>query len=62
MMRCKTCAKPTLHIGPSTSHVLHLLISVATLGAWVPVWAIIHIGHSAQIACTVCGRKRGIFG
>ena len=31
-----------------TSHVLHLLISVFTLGIWVPVWIIVALSNSIE--------------
>lgn len=62
MKHCKACQKPTLHVGPQTSHLLHLVLSVITVGVWLPVWVIVELSNSTQVACTQCGRKRGLFG
>ena len=31
-----------------TSHVLHLLLSVFTLGIWVPVWIIVALSNAIE--------------
>lgn len=62
MRRCRSCKKQTLHVGPQTSHLLHLIMSVITAGVWIPIWLIVHISNSTRIACTVCGQQRGLFG
>ena len=62
MRICKACHKPTLHIGPGTSHLLHLILSLITIGFWVPVWVIVHLSNSTQAACSQCGHQRGLFG
>ena len=31
-----------------TSHTFHLIMSVVTLGAWLPVWAVMAIYNSAR--------------
>lgn len=31
-----------------TSHTLHLLLSLITLGLWVPVWILVTISHSIE--------------
>jgi hypothetical protein len=62
MRRCKHCGKSTLHVGPHTSHLLHLVLSIITVGFWVPVWILVHLSHSTQLACSQCGQSRGLFG
>lgn len=32
----------------STSHVLHLILSLITLGFWVPVWIIVTLSNSIE--------------
>lgn len=59
---CRNCGEPTPHESPSTSHVLHLLLSVFTAGVWLPVWLLIALNNNGQAACTVCGRQVGLFG
>ena len=31
-----------------TSHILHLLVSVLTFGAWVPVWLIVALSNANE--------------
>jgi len=62
MKHCKRCQKVTQHLRPRTSHVLHLLLSLITVGFWIPFWFLIAISNSSQGQCTQCGRKKGVFG
>ena len=62
VMPCKNCGEPTPHESPSTSHVLHLLLSVITVGFWLPVWLLMALNNRNQATCTVCGREVGLFG
>lgn len=34
----------------STSHVLHLILSLITVGFWVPVWIIVTLSNSIENA------------
>lgn len=58
--RCKTCGKKTLHARPKFSSVGGCLLSVLTLGLFLPFWGLIMIGGGATGAwrCQVCGRAR----
>lgn len=61
MQFCKHCDKMTMHIRPATSHILHLLLSVVTMGIWVPVWLLIGISNSMEKGkCSVCGCGHGM--
>jgi len=62
MMDCSNCGKSTMHVQPSTSHVLHLLLSLITFGAWIVVWLIIAANNKSQATCIVCGQQVGLFG
>lgn len=62
MKHCAKCRKNTKHLRPSTSHVLHLILSLITVGLWVPVWILVAISNSTQGQCSDCGAKRGFFG
>lgn len=62
MHNCKYCKKQTIHLGVSTSHILHLLLSVISAGLWVPVWIVVAISNNREGQCTECGKKFGIFG
>lgn len=59
---CQNCGGPTLHESPSTSHVLHLLLSIITFGFWLPIWLLVAMNNRSQGMCTVCGREVGVFG
>lgn len=59
MKHCKTCGKSTLHLQKTTSHVLHLLLSVLTAGLWIVIWVLVSISNSTQGQCTECGRAKG---
>ena len=60
--QCANCDRPTPHESPSTSHVLHLLLSIITAGIWLPLWLVVALNNSNQSTCTVCGREVGLFG
>ena len=32
----------------NTSHILHLILSVITVGLWVPVWIIVAVSHGIE--------------
>ncbi len=51
---CRTCGKATLHIEDQTNHLLHLLLSVLTAGAWIIVW-ILAAASFRKPRCTICG-------
>ncbi len=54
---CKDCNKFVVAFRSKPNHVLHLLLSIFTLGLWVFVW----IGLSIKIGgwkCSECGSKR----
>lgn len=36
-----------LHKPRSTNHVLHLLLSLITLGLWIPIWIVMTLSHKA---------------
>ena len=62
MMYCKQCKAKTLHVQPTTSHVLHLLLSLITFGLWLIIWLIVTANNRNQGQCAVCGRTQGLFG
>jgi hypothetical protein len=41
-----------------TRHGLHLLLSVLTLGAWVPVWAVLTVWHKIGPRARAVTRSR----
>lgn len=45
-------------MGPSTSHLLHLVLSIFTLGWWVPVWVVLSIRHEFEKECIECDQDK----
>ena len=57
---CATCNHQTLHIVQEDrcNHILHLLLSVFTIGFWIPVWILVALSSGSEApSCTVCGAK-----
>jgi hypothetical protein len=52
---CKVCNKKTIHLAEKPNHILHLLISIISVGIWIPFWILITILCMFQNDCTVCG-------
>lgn len=59
---CKLCNKPTMHIQPSTTHLLHLALSILTLGFWLIIWILTYANNNSQSQCSICGQEKGVFG
>jgi hypothetical protein len=59
---CATCGRQTLHTKERINHVLHLLLSIVTVGIWaLVVWIPLGMKNSAsRTRCTVCGSKPGL--
>jgi len=57
MKYCRRCANSTIHVGPGTSHVLHFLLSLVTVGIWLPIWFLVHISNASQMKCGQCGGR-----
>lgn len=62
MKPCKSCGAHTMHVQPSTSHVLHLLLAIISAGLWAPIWLIVALNNKTKAQCTVCGRTKGVMG
>lgn len=53
---CKRCDEQRVVFRKRANHVLHLLLTVLTLGLWVVIW----LGVAIQFGgwrCSVCGGK-----
>ena len=46
-----------MHIQQTPSHILHLLLSLVTVGLWIPIWIIVAL-NAKPLQCTQCGKKR----
>ncbi len=62
MRHCKNCEQITKHELARTSHVLHLLLSLVTVGMWLPIWLLVALNNRSRATCTACGREVGMFG
>ena len=59
---CATCQRQTLHTKDRINHILHLILSLLTVGLWaIFVWIPLGGKNSAtRSRCTVCGSKPGL--
>jgi hypothetical protein len=56
VLPCAICRRPTLHLVQKPNHILHLLLSVVTMGLWLVVWLMVAVNARDQAeVCTVCG-------
>lgn len=56
--KCKKCNAQTIHIYPSTSHLLHFILTLCTLGFWVIIWILITISNDFEGKCTECSSAK----
>ena len=54
---CRHCNKNVMTQKNTPNHLLHLILSVFTLGLWVIVWLLLILGHIGGSRCTECGHK-----
>ncbi|WP_200376031.1 hypothetical protein [Thiocystis violacea] len=65
LKQCNVCNRQTLHQrnNKQMSWVMHLVLAIFTLGAWLLIWLLIAIWHiltkpiGARWICSVCGQK-----
>lgn len=56
VLPCAVCHRPTLHLVEKPNHILHLLLSVVTMGLWLIVWLLVSLHSRDKLeVCTVCG-------
>lgn len=58
MRHCKACKKMTVSIKNPPNHILHLILSVLTVGIWVFVW-VFAAAFQPMPRCTECGSRTG---
>jgi hypothetical protein len=51
---CKGCNRTALLARPGTNHVMHAILSVFSLGLWIPIWLLSCIKFGGW-RCQVCG-------
>ncbi len=56
MYDCKQCGQKTIHLVSRPSHLLHLFLTIVTVGVWLPIWILVAVIRRAP-QCTVCGSK-----
>ncbi len=54
---CSFCKKHTLAVGTKPNHILHLFLTIFTMGLWGIVWILLAVGTIGNYRCTVCGNK-----
>lgn len=53
---CPRCAEPVAACCPVANHGLHFLLSLISLGAWLPIWLLVAF-HGSTCRCQQCGRR-----
>ncbi len=51
---CTYCGEYRLFQRKGTNHILHLLLSLVTVGLWIPIWALCMIKIGGW-HCSKCG-------
>ena len=57
---CKTCNKQVLARRKGVNHILHLILSLCTVGFWVIIWILVVISNIIRVGewrCSVCAEK-----
>ena len=55
---CFSCGRQTVMVKPRVNHLLHLALSVVTLGLWLLVWAALGFRNSERPPyCESCGTE-----
>lgn len=59
---CKICGRKTLHSRPSFSNTVGCVLTVITLGLFIPIWLLIGVGEAImqKWRCQVCGQGKWI--
>lgn len=53
---CGTCDKTIRAERDGTNHILHLILSIITLGCWIPIWCLVSLKIGGWM-CPTCGEK-----
>jgi hypothetical protein len=55
---CPVCGRQSLFQKPRINHILHLILSIVTVGIWAIAWVIMGISNSARRPrCVTCGAE-----
>jgi len=54
---CNFCKKSVMAQGTKPNHILHLVLSILTVGFWLPVWLVVSVAKAGGYRCTTCGNR-----
>ncbi len=57
MQYCPYCERNSAHLQQKPSHLLHLFLSIITVGVWLVVWLLLAL-FAGKPVCTVCGGNK----
>lgn len=52
---CPHCDRQVLAQGSTPNHILHLILSIITIGLWIPLWILISLKSIGGYRCVNCG-------
>lgn len=56
--KCRDCGRKTLHAKERWSDGAHILITIVTLGLWIPFWLLMGLADMfTAFRCQLCGRR-----
>jgi hypothetical protein len=58
---CFYCKKKTLHLQIKINHILHLLLTILTIGFWVIIWFCLVFLKDKEPTCKECGEYNSHF-
>ncbi len=58
-LQCAKCDAVMPHNAAVTNHILHLLMSLFTIGIWLVVWLVVAVKNAdTKAKCVKCGTER----
>lgn len=54
---CSHCQTQVMAQGTKPNHILHLILTLATMGFWAWVWLIVTIAKAGKYRCSRCGNR-----
>ena len=56
---CPDCGQNRLFEKSAPNHVLHLILSVISIGFWIPIWILLVVANAfTPFRCPVCGKGK----
>ena len=56
---CSTCQQPRPFTKDGANHILHLILSIVTVGFWLPVWLLVGVcSFLTAYRCQFCGKGK----